>query len=122
MHLALYNDTVVYDQAKKIIYAISWVHISAEVGGCGGVRGVWSGGVHQAKKITYAISWLQPVLRWVFGGVGGRGCVKGGGGMTRPRKSPSPSAGCTSVQRGACVWRGVWFVCVGGEGEEGGGH
>ena len=27
MHLSLYNDVVVFDQATKIIYAISWVHI-----------------------------------------------------------------------------------------------
>ena len=31
MHLALYNDVVVFDQATKIIYAISWVHVGAEV-------------------------------------------------------------------------------------------
>lgn len=27
MHLALYNDVVVFDQATKIAYAISWVHL-----------------------------------------------------------------------------------------------
>lgn len=32
MHLALYNDVIVFDQATKIIYAISWVHIGEEVG------------------------------------------------------------------------------------------
>ena len=32
MHLALYNDVIVFDQATKIIYAISWVHIGDEVG------------------------------------------------------------------------------------------
>lgn len=27
LHLALYNDVVVFDQATKIIYVISWVHL-----------------------------------------------------------------------------------------------
>jgi len=27
MHLSLYNDVVLFDQATKIIYAISWVHL-----------------------------------------------------------------------------------------------
>ncbi len=31
LHLALYNDVVVFDQATKIIYAISWVHLGQEV-------------------------------------------------------------------------------------------
>lgn len=30
MHLALYNDVVVFDQATKIVYAISWVHVGEE--------------------------------------------------------------------------------------------
>lgn len=30
MHLALYNDIIVFDQATKIVYAISWVHIGQE--------------------------------------------------------------------------------------------
>ena len=33
MHLALYNDVVVFDQATKIAYAISWVHVGEEVRG-----------------------------------------------------------------------------------------
>lgn len=31
MHLALYNDVVVFDQATKIVYAISWVHVGPQV-------------------------------------------------------------------------------------------
>lgn len=27
LHLALYNDVVVFDQATKIVYAVSWVHL-----------------------------------------------------------------------------------------------
>jgi anthranilate synthase component 1 len=27
MHLSLYNDVILFDQATKIIYAISWVHL-----------------------------------------------------------------------------------------------
>jgi anthranilate synthase component 1 len=30
MHLALYNDVVVFDQATKLIYIISWVHLDAD--------------------------------------------------------------------------------------------
>ncbi len=31
MHLARYDDVVVFDQATKIVYLISWVHLEAEV-------------------------------------------------------------------------------------------
>lgn len=41
MHLALYNDVVVFDQATKIVYAISWVHIGQKVGT--GVECAWWG-------------------------------------------------------------------------------
>jgi anthranilate/para-aminobenzoate synthase component I len=27
MHLALYNDTIVFDQATKLVYVICWVHL-----------------------------------------------------------------------------------------------
>jgi len=30
MHLSLYNDVVVFDQATKLIYVISWVHLDSE--------------------------------------------------------------------------------------------
>ncbi|WIA41823.1 hypothetical protein OEZ86_009153 [Tetradesmus obliquus] len=30
MHLSLYNDVIVFDQATKLIYIISWVHLDAE--------------------------------------------------------------------------------------------
>jgi anthranilate synthase component 1 len=30
MHLALYNDVIVFDQATKLIYIISWVHLDAD--------------------------------------------------------------------------------------------
>eukprot|EP00878_Enallax_costatus_P014962 GHUV01015666.1.p1 GENE.GHUV01015666.1~~GHUV01015666.1.p1 ORF type:complete len:481 (+),score=153.14 GHUV01015666.1:575-2017(+) len=30
MHLALYNDVVVFDQATKLIYVISWVHLDKD--------------------------------------------------------------------------------------------
>ena len=54
MHLALYNDVVVFDQATKIIYAISWVHVGDDDASRseGAVREAYELGRKRAEKVV----------------------------------------------------------------------
>lgn len=54
MHLALYNDVVVFDQATKIIYAISWVHIGDDASSRteGAVREAYIQGKKRVEKVV----------------------------------------------------------------------
>ncbi|KAI8471172.1 MAG: ADC synthase [Monoraphidium minutum] len=48
LHLALYNDVLVIDQATKLIYAISWVHLDGD--GSGGPPASGGGGEQQQQQ------------------------------------------------------------------------
>jgi hypothetical protein len=54
MHLALYNDVVVFDQATKIIYAISWVHVGDDEASRteGAVREAYEQGKKRVEKVV----------------------------------------------------------------------
>ncbi|GAX76879.1 hypothetical protein CEUSTIGMA_g4325.t1 [Chlamydomonas eustigma] len=53
MHLALYNDVVVFDQATKVIYAIAWVHVSPEVSSDASLlKGVYNDGVSRVEHLV----------------------------------------------------------------------
>eukprot|EP00798_Chlamydomonas_sp_ICE-L_P011290 gene11290-18926_t len=52
MQLALYNDVVVFDQATKIVYVVSWVHVDEKLCVAGSSQ-------PQATKIVYVVSWVH---------------------------------------------------------------
>jgi len=64
MHLALYNDVVVFDQATKIVYAISWVHVGAkELGSDAALREAYDGGAARLKHLSALLNSPPPPLQ-----------------------------------------------------------
>eukprot|EP00195_Chlamydomonas_chlamydogama_P007623 CAMPEP_0202908288 /NCGR_PEP_ID=MMETSP1392-20130828/45531_1 /ASSEMBLY_ACC=CAM_ASM_000868 /TAXON_ID=225041 /ORGANISM="Chlamydomonas chlamydogama, Strain SAG 11-48b" /LENGTH=624 /DNA_ID=CAMNT_0049597547 /DNA_START=85 /DNA_END=1959 /DNA_ORIENTATION=- len=63
MHLALYNDVVVIDQATKIIYAISWVHIGdKEASSHEALHAAYAGGRTRVDHVVELLSTQPPQL------------------------------------------------------------
>lgn len=57
MHLALYNDVLLFDQATKIIYAISWVHLDPQIASSkAGLRAAYEGGKQRLAHLEELLS------------------------------------------------------------------
>lgn len=63
MHLALYNDVVVFDQATKVIFAISWVHIGAQaLSSDAALAGAYDKGAARLRQLVGLLSSPAPVM------------------------------------------------------------
>ncbi|KAL6753966.1 ADC synthase [Haematococcus lacustris] len=63
MHLSLYNEVVVFDQATKIVYAISWVHLQeADIASEVSLRAAYHAGATRLRHLAGLLTSPPPAM------------------------------------------------------------
>ncbi|KAJ9511332.1 hypothetical protein QJQ45_029732 [Haematococcus lacustris] len=63
MHLSLYNEVVVFDQATKIVYAISWVHLQeADIASEDSLRAAYHAGATRLRHLAGLLTSPPPAM------------------------------------------------------------